>query len=190
MLTFQNVFPFGKYPHFITRSHSDDIIRTCTCCEILHKLCFPFLKRPLSSTHVFKNVLKNIMFKKESSHFPLLYLKNPPYFPEIAKCPFSLISLLFPKQTFKHPFWIIPHRVIRPRTFSQMFLIFTKHPNIKNVLLFLSFDILTKCSSSSFLASFFFPFETRNKNVLSTSNFIFTHFHISTFIKVKLQFFS
>lgn len=151
---------------------------------------FLFLKRPLSSTHVFKNVLKNIMFKIESSHFPLLYLKNPPNFPEIAKCPFSLISLLFPKQTFKHPFWIIPHRVIRPRTFSQMFLIFTKHPNIKNVLLFLSFDILTKCSSSSFLASFFFPFETRNKNVLSTSNFIFTHFHISTFIKVKLQFFS
>lgn len=90
VLTFQNVFPFGKYPHFTTRSHSDDIIRTCTCCEILHKLCFPFLKRPLSSTHVFKNVLKNIMFKKESSHFPLLYLKNPPNFPEIAKCPFFL----------------------------------------------------------------------------------------------------
>lgn len=101
---------------------------------------FLFLKRPLSSTHVFKNVLKNIMFKKESSHFPLLYLKNPPNFPEIAKCPFSLISLLFPKQTCKHPFWIIPHRVIRPRTFSQMFLIFTKHPNIK---MYFSFFLLT-----------------------------------------------
>lgn len=64
VLTFQNVFPFGKYPHFITCSHSDDIIRTCTCCEILHKLCFPFLKRPLSSIHVFKNVLKISCLRK------------------------------------------------------------------------------------------------------------------------------